>query len=314
MSYEVGISLEGYVKIYICENGNVIKEFPRQKNMILNQGKDGIMSGSYSFSNAFRYCAAGSGSTAVAATDVALVTELNRTGTYLTGSGNCGTTDSGASRTLRRTFEFSAESGSVNYRELGFAPNSTPTDNLFSRVLISGGTVSLVAGQNLRVVYDLKVTFSPNTTQSGSITVAGWPVSPASNTNATWALQAIGISSIDSGTGGGAGGNLFEPSTTGECECYTGNISISAFGNASTGGSAIPNSTISYTWGTYVPGTFTRSTSFSYATAASFSSTAIKAFRYTSLYNNALTIIFDQNQTKDNTHRLRYNGFTVTLT
>ncbi len=51
----------------------------------------------------------------------ALTTFTKDHSAYLTGAGNCGTTRSGSVITHRRTFDFSAEGGSITYNELGVA-------------------------------------------------------------------------------------------------------------------------------------------------------------------------------------------------
>jgi hypothetical protein len=56
---------------------------------------------------------------------------------------------------------------------------TTPGNNLFSRTLISGGTVTVLTGQGLRVVYTLTITV-PSTTTPGSYAITGWPVAPSS--------------------------------------------------------------------------------------------------------------------------------------
>jgi hypothetical protein len=49
-----------------------------------------------------------------------LINEQKRTNTYLTGSGNCGTTQVVNQFQNRRTYDFTAETGTVNYTEIGF--------------------------------------------------------------------------------------------------------------------------------------------------------------------------------------------------
>lgn len=309
MITNVKISVEGYYTVQVVQGGIIVHERKRSKNMILNQGKNNFFSGNFPLAGAFAFCAAGSGSTAVAATDTGLETEIKRTNTYLTGAGNCGTTIAGRVVTLRRTFDFPAESGSVNYRELGFSNSGATAANLWSRVIISGGVVSLTAGQNLRVVYDLEVTFSPSSQQTGAITISGWPVPPATTTNATWDLQEVPIASVSTAGVVSMVSGIEPYSGTVTCTSYTGAITLSSFGSASSGGSAISNSHASASWDTYSSGSFTRTCTFAYCTPSSFSSTSIKAFKY----GNFLTIIFNDNQTKTNSYRLRYNGLALSL-
>jgi hypothetical protein len=52
--------------------------------------------------------------------------------------------------------------------------------NLFSRIKLTSG-VALVAGQALRVVYSLAITFSPTTPQARTFPITGWPVLPSTS-------------------------------------------------------------------------------------------------------------------------------------
>lgn len=104
-----------------------------------------------------------------------LATEVKRSATYLTGSGNSETTRSGSTYTHRRTYDFTAETGSVNYAEVGFSHSATVASNLNTRALFSGGAVTVLNGQQLRVIYDFLVTMSPTTATNVEPTITGWP-------------------------------------------------------------------------------------------------------------------------------------------
>lgn len=104
-----------------------------------------------------------------------LATEVKRSATYLTGSGNTETTRSGSTYTHRRTFDFTAETGSVNYAEVGFSHSATVASNLNTRALFSGGAVTVLNGQQLRVIYDFLVTMSPTTATNVEPAISGWP-------------------------------------------------------------------------------------------------------------------------------------------
>lgn len=104
-----------------------------------------------------------------------LATEVKRSNTYLTGSGNTETTRSGSTYTHRRTYDFTAETGSVNYAEVGFSHSATVASNLNTRALFSGGAVTVLNGQQLRVIYDFLVTVSPTTATNVEPTITGWP-------------------------------------------------------------------------------------------------------------------------------------------
>jgi hypothetical protein len=66
----------------------------------------------------------------------ALAIETKRTNTYLTGSPNCQTTDTGTQIQARRTYDFSVEVGTVNYTEIGFSWTNTGANTTFSRILL----------------------------------------------------------------------------------------------------------------------------------------------------------------------------------
>jgi hypothetical protein len=104
-----------------------------------------------------------------------LGTELKRSSTFLTGAGNCGSTYSGGTYTHTRTYDFTAESSPTYYYEVGFSHTSTPGANLNMRGIFSGAPVAVLAGQQLRVVYNVLVTVSPVSPRARSVTISGWP-------------------------------------------------------------------------------------------------------------------------------------------
>lgn len=98
-----------------------------------------------------------------------------RNNNYLTGAGNCGSTLSTNVLTHRRTYDFPIEVSDQNYAEVGFSHTATVAANCNSRALFSGGSVTVLTGQQLRVVYDFIVTLSPTSTRSKKFPVTGWP-------------------------------------------------------------------------------------------------------------------------------------------
>ena len=163
----------------------------------------------------------------------------------------------------------------------------------------------MLAEQQLRVVYDVSITCAPTGVQTANLTVAGWGT-PAG----TWALQANMF--IEVPTGGTASGNpgLFEPVATPFVQLYSGACTLGSFRAASTTGTQL--GVVGGTWGTYTLGTFTRSVKFPYFSAASFASTDIRMFRY-DVSTTSLAFRFDSPQTKLDTHRLRPNGYSITI-
>jgi hypothetical protein len=106
---------------------------------------------------------------------VGLATELKRSATYLTGSSNCFTTRSGNVLTHQRTYDFTAETGTVNYAEVGFSNTATVAANLNMRALFAGGAVTVLATQQIRVIYQMLVTLEPDTVRAKTAVITGWP-------------------------------------------------------------------------------------------------------------------------------------------
>ena len=304
---EFKCSIKGRYKLQILQGGIIISERPWANNMILNQGKDWVMAGTRTFQESFTHCAVGTGTTPVAATDTGLTSEAatNRTNTYLTGSGNCGTSWVGQVGTMRRTFDFAIETTNQVYTELGWSYTATKAGNLFSKTLISGGSVTVLAEQQLRVVYDVSITCAPTGVQTANLTVAGW-----GTPSGTWALQTNMFAEVGTTGGQSVDGGLFEPAYTSRTVYLcSGTCTLGSFGTPPTG------QHLAYVygaWGTYTLGTFTRSITFPYFSAASIASTDIRMFRY-DVYSPSLAFRFDSPQTKLNTYRLRPNGYSITI-
>lgn len=108
-------------------------------------------------------------------TQVGLTTETKRSNTYLLGAGNCDYSRSGSAVTNKRTFDFTVEVGSVNYAEVGFSNLAAVAANLNTRALFAGGAVTVLAGQQLRVIYEFITTLSPTTPRTKAFPITGWP-------------------------------------------------------------------------------------------------------------------------------------------
>jgi hypothetical protein len=104
-----------------------------------------------------------------------LDTEIKRTANYLTGAGNCESTYSGGVYTHRRTFDFTEETGSVSYNEVGFSHTATVAANLNMRGIFAGAPIGVVSGQQLRVIYDVLVTVTPVSPRDREVVISGWP-------------------------------------------------------------------------------------------------------------------------------------------
>lgn len=176
----IGLGLRGrVVDVQVIERGVIVRRTGSFPNMILTQGLNTVAT--TVFARVFEYCAVGTGNTPPAASQTGLVAEAARTGNYLAGAGNCGTTRVTPTKiVMRRTFDFPVGALNGNYSELGFSSSSSPGNNLFSRVLIQSGgapvAVSVSSSQSLRVIYELEINL-PSSAQSFSINFGGaWGV------------------------------------------------------------------------------------------------------------------------------------------
>lgn len=119
---------------------------------------------------------------------VGMEVEAKRSANYVTGTGNCGTTSDVNQRTWRRSYDFTTETSSISYNELGVGWASSGATNVFSRILL-GSPIAIDSGYNLRLVYDLVGTFTPTASIYTTASIGGWPVSPATNTIGSESLQ-----------------------------------------------------------------------------------------------------------------------------
>lgn len=304
----IGVKVQGVAKVQVLSKGIIVEERPWTKNLVLAQGKNAFFSGSYYAGELARYCAVGTGTTPPAATDVALGTEVKRTGTLLaSGTGTARYSDGRVVYTY--THDFTEETVNQNYSELGWSWSGSAGNNLFSRVLISGGTVTVLAGQQLRVVYALTYAVTPYTETASSLTVAGWPVAPATTTDGTVAAFGQGFATMGSNGGIGTGGvETLEPSVAAMSVHICSDLTISGGFTSAPSYTDIYSQYYATSWQSYVPGSFTRSRAFTPIAASSFASTGIRGFFY-----GGIGFRFTDLQTKANTHKLKPNGFSITL-
>ena len=284
----------------------VVEDRPPRPNLFLNQGKDLIVGGTIVTAEASLYAVVGTGTTPPVASDTSLGSEVKRTAAYLPGAGNCGTSYGNYYQKARRTYDFSEETSNRNYSELGFAYASS--GGLCSRLLISGGTVGVLIGQALRVVYDLTITFG-SITGSGTLSIGEW-----GTVSENWFLGTPSLSYVD--TNGAAQSNSgvrtpFEP-RQGPCYCnaVSGDFTLD-FGGGVVGATRLGGS-LEGTWGSYTPGTFTRNLTWpTYWTAASWNSNAVRGFEY---FNSSsfFALKFSTTYTKTNLQKLKPSGITLT--
>lgn len=164
-----------------------------------------------------------------------LVAEVKRSNTYLEGAPYTQNSIDLSTATLknRRTYDFTVESGTVNYAEVGVGWDSTGGSTTFSRILLPSA-ISVGSGQQLRLVYELQITLAPSTPQALSAAVSGWPVLPSTNTGATQQVQLHGLSEVNTSgvSATEAGGQSNEPSRYGNnCHvfCSANSTAFAAF-------------------------------------------------------------------------------------
>ena len=243
--------------------------------------------------------------------------ESKRTATLLTGTGNCGTTIVSNVVIYRRTFDFSVETVSQNYTEVGVSWTLTKaTGSTFSRILLPA-PITIGIGFQLRLIHDLHIIFTPDSPQYFTASISGWPVSPATNTIATQSLQNINVSTVDTSGGTGGDGYSSEPCAV---HGYDGNLivsglsvtsaSLSSVGTAVTRDSTL-GATLNGTISPYVLGSYTlyKTCNFDLNTG---NSANIRSLIFgtvgflsgNSMWNGkyqSLAVVFDQPQTKLNT-------------
>lgn len=375
---------QGFVQCFVVDaaTGQVIKEYPRQKNLILNQGMDQVAS-SY-WADLMDYCSAGTGvtptnddggvttatqsgttvtlsgglftftdtltdagkvikwtsgeeamivtvtnpttvvvnnSASVSANtfvvyrtnQTQLSNQLKRTNSYLTGSPYTGTTVAVNVLKFRRTYDFTAEVGTVNYTEIGLGWSNVGATSIFSRILLSL-PVTVTAGQQLRVTYELQLTVTPAVPFSKTAIIGGWPVAPALTTDGVEGVQFFGLAFVNSNgaTQSGIDNGLIasEPAQTGAIGVF---VSTDATAPASIGSSVSRSAvgSVGATRAAYIAGTWYVDKSGTIPVGTG-NSSAIRSMGYgyhspNNFFANTSTtmvFVFNEAQTKLNTHTL----------
>jgi hypothetical protein len=175
-------------------DGSVASKSKEKNNLILNQGLE--YPSIYYFADCFKYCCIGAGNQSPLLTDTGLFQEVKRTGNYYTGTNACRAYKDSDSFYIQRTFDFTSETQTVLYGEIGWSPIGTSGDNLFSKSIMvdsngNPGMVQVNANQFMRVIYTLKITFSPiNAVYIPNI--SGW------TTDGVASAQLIGMYGVNS--------------------------------------------------------------------------------------------------------------------
>lgn len=253
--------------------------------------------------------------------DPQMSVEHARTSTYLTGAGNCETTIVSNTITMRRTYDFPVEGSGVTIREVGLSNSGSGGSNLFNRVFLSS-PVALLAGQALRLVFDLDITCTPAAADPITAAISGWPVAPATTTDGDQLWTGVCLSGpINSGASNDAAANAgingdgqsMEPSVISNTAIAL-NTSSAALGTfngttSSLSGTRVLNKLVS--GNTYNSLDFFREKSIICAVGEA-NSTQIRKMilgGYFAVAADAadaqgLILLFDEDQTKANTHTL----------
>jgi hypothetical protein len=240
-----------------------------------------------------------------------LTAEVKRTNTYLTGAPNCQTITVVNLTTMTRTYDFSAEGGSITYNEVGFSRTASSGANLFSRIKLPAG-VALVAGQQLRLKYSLQIGVSPTSPLTyGTSPIVGWPT----GTGTLQCLE-IPIGYIQTNGIGSSGGlnsidskyyEVYgEPSYVGGYPALW--ISTSSAAHTSYGAAASVAGTtaaLAFSLSTYTNGTYTRDKSCTFPVGSA-NRSDWRSFFLGQTNGNTLAykFLFDSNQEKLSTYTL----------
>jgi len=244
-----------------------------------------------------------------------LGTEVKRTGTYLTGSPNTESTRSGNTFTNRRTFDFTAESGSVSYTELGLSDNASAGANLNFRIKFSS-PVALVSGQQLRITHDFIFTLGPTTSVAlNPVPVTNWPVAPATDTNGDFQLEDICVSKVTTAgstsawnfTALGSVENSNEPSVDSKLWLSSVSTALNTWPGAVNGTTSSTADSGNLTKDAYVTNSFTITKTGVLGTSNGNGTADRRSLGYGIVFTSdtsrsAARILFDQAQTKSNVH------------
>lgn len=269
----------------------VAEDRPWAENLILNQGLDYLASRATWWAAMGAYCVLGTGTATPAITQTGLGAEVVRTNNLL-GTKTVTDDNSTRTRTISRTYDFPSESVNRNYTELGLSHTGTVASNLSTRALISGGTVTVLVGQQARVVYAIAVTLGANVVST-----------PTSTTGWTAGLQGISgfytLDGLEDGyfSGGAAFVSNLALSTADAIPTFGTGFNPGVDGGCSSSG-----------FDTYVTGSYTSKRWALWNINSGVGTWRSLFIPSGSIYTNLGWLwVFDNAQTKDNRHTLKIN-------
>jgi hypothetical protein len=243
-----------------------------------------------------------------------LASQVKRTSTYLTGAPYCQSTLTSNVYKNRRTYDFTAEVGIVNYTEVALGWSNTGSTTIFSRILLAS-PVAVGVGQQLRVTYEMQLTLLPASSTAATAIINGWPVAPAATTDGDQAIQYVGLSSVVASSGNTSnydvGNQANEPAEGSNIGIFlaTNSTVPSSMGSAvnrSSGASVAAATKASYVAGSYYvdkTGTFAVGTGNGAAWRSMGFGPYLNGFYYP-YSSTSMVFVFDEAQTKLNTHTL----------
>jgi hypothetical protein len=167
-----GVSFKGRYKVQVVEghgtSERIVRELPWMDNLVLNSGKDYFFTTPPSL---IAFAAKGTDNTAPAVTQTQLGAQVGARSSTNVGSDTVVADAATATATITRTIDFPDETSPQNYNEAGWAPSNTGA--LFSRVVFPA-TVTVLAGQRLRLQYSVTSSLSPTVVTPSSPTITGW--------------------------------------------------------------------------------------------------------------------------------------------
>lgn len=240
---------------------------------------------------------------------VGLSVEVKRNNAWNDAAGYLDNTYVSNTQIMLRTYEFSAEVGSVTYEEIGISSSGSAGNNLFSRIKLVTG-VSLIATQQLRVSYELTITMEPDTLTAKTFNITGWPVAPATDTDGDERWQLRGLATV--GASGNSGDFTQSPSPhspmepTGSGRIFISPVSTApaAFGSSSDYSAGSTSKAFSLTSYTALNFFRDKTVTFTVLEAVGTTFRSMGICQIGGATSACFACVFDQAQTKANTHTL----------
>lgn len=193
--------------------------------------------------------------------ETALESLYSSTTTYRTGSGDCGTSFSTDTRTMKRTYTGAViTGGGVTLTEIGFS-NSGTNVNIFDRDIIVGG-IALIDGDIPLCVAELIQTFTPSTPLSVGNVATGYD----SSGTVQWCdigREASFVNTVGATSNSPSFIDPINPTNTGQLGLVSGVFTLPAFNSFQAPASGFVG-TDNETIAGYTPGSFFRDKLYSF--------------------------------------------------